>query len=323
MKAVVQNSYGSFDVLKIEEVEKPIIGDKEVLVKVYAASIGFSNLFFMKGKPWVFRIGFGIIKPKIRIPGAEIAGEVVEVGKGVTSFKIGDKVWGDLSNEGRGGFAQYVSAPESCLRLKAENISYELAAAVPEASQVAYQALVDGGGLKAGEKVLICGSSGGIGTFAVQIAKILGAEVTAVCSTRNIEMVKSLGADYVIDYSKEDFVKNAKKFDLILSTAGYRPIFDYKKALAPKGRYVSTGGKMKQIFQALLLGPFLSSKKGKRLASFLVKPNKDLDIIKEYIEGGKLTPIIDRTFKLEDISKAMEYYSKGKSNGRVVLTIPQ
>lgn len=321
MKAVIQKSYGSFNVLNVEDVDKPICGNNQVVVKVHAASIGYSNLFFMKGKPAIMRLSLGIFSPKIKIPGAEIAGEVVEVGAEVTNFKPGDKVYSDLSDCGRGGFAQYVAASESVIRLMPRNISYESAATVPEASQVAYQALVDGGKLKKEDKVLIHGSTGGIGSFAVQIAKILGAEVTAVCSTGNIEMIKSLGADYIIDYTKDDFVKNNKKYDLILSTAGYRSIFDYKKALKPNGRYITTGGKMKQIFQALLLGPFLSSKKGKKFSSFLVKPNKDLDIIKDYIEEGKIIPIIDRTFNLNDISKAMEYYSRGHSKGRVILII--
>lgn len=322
MKAVIQKKYGSFDVLNIEEVEKPAIKENEVLVKVFAASIGYSNLFFMEGKPWIMRIGFGLTKPKIKIPGGEIAGEVVEVGSDVTKFKPGDKVWGDLSDNGRGGFAQYVAAPEFCLRLKVENISYESASAVPEASQVAYQALVDAAKIKEGDKVLIHGSSGGIGSFAVQIAKALGAEVTAICSTGNIDMLKSLGADFVIDYTKEDFVKSDKKYDVILSTAGYRSIYDYKKVLNNTGSYVCTGGKGKQLFQAIVLGPFLSSKKGQSFQSFLVKPNKDLDIIKTLIEEGKITPIIDRIFSLNEISMAMEYYSKGHSKGRVVLSIP-
>lgn len=322
MKAVIQKKYGSFDVLNIEEVEKPAIKENEVLVKVFAASIGYSNLFFMEGKPWIMRIGFGLTKPKIKIPGGEIAGEVVEVGSDVTKFKPGDKVWGDLSDNGRGGFAQYVAAPEFCLRLKAENISYESASAVPEASQVAYQALVDAAKIKEGDKVLIHGSSGGIGSFAVQIAKALGAEVTAICSTGNIDMLKSLGADFVIDYTKEDFVKSDKKYDVILSTAGYRSIYDYKKVLNNTGSYVCTGGKGKQLFQAIVLGTFLSSKKGQSFQSFLVKPNKDLDIIKTLIEEGKITPIIDRIFSLNEISMAMEYYSKGHSKGRVVLSIP-
>lgn len=323
MKAVVQKKYGSFNVLNIEDIEKPVPGKKQVLVKVFAASIGYSNLFFLKGKPWIMRLGFGIPNPKIKVPGGEFAGEVVEVGSGVTIFKPGDKVWGDVSDNGRGSFAQYVTAPEFCLRLKAENINYESAAAVPEASQVAYQALVDGAGLKPGDKVLIHGSSGGIGTFAVQIAKALGAEVTAICSSGNIDMVKSLGADFIVDYTKEDFVKSNKKYDIIISTAGYRSIYDFKKVLNETGSYVCTGGKGKQLFQAIALGPFLSSKKGKSLKSFLVKPNKDLDVVKTLIEEGKVTPVIDRIFDLKDIAEAMEYYSKGHSKGRVVLKVPQ
>lgn len=320
MKAIVQKKYGSFNVFNLEEVERPKVKDNEVLIKVHAASISYSNLIFMKGKPAIMRLGLGLFKPKLKIPGCEVAGEIIDVFSD-SKFKIGDKVFVDLSDCGRGGFAQYVAVSEKIIELIPNNINYELAAAVPEAALVALQALRDGGNIKSGEKVLIYGASGGIGTYAVQIAKALGAEVTGVCSSRNLELVKSLGADYVIDYTKEDFLKSNKKYDIILSTAGYRSIFDYKKALTTRGRYISTGGFMSQILQALLLGPFLSSKKRKKLSSFLVKPNKDLNFIKKLIEEEKVTPVIDKVYSLEEISEAMEYYAKGHSKGRVVLAV--
>ena len=321
MKAIVCTKYGPPDVLKLEEVEKPTPGDDEVLVEVRAASVTYSILMLVKGEPFVGRLmGLGLTKPKLKIPGADIAGRVVAVGAKVRNFKTGDDVYGDLSNCGRGGFAEYVCAPENALALKPVNISFEEAAAVPEAALVALQALRDSGQIQAGQKVLVYGASGGIGTFAVQIAKYFGAEVTGVCSTRNIELVRSLGADHVVDYTKEDFTQNGSSYDLIVATAGYRPIFDYKRALSPGGIYVSTGGAMAQTFQALLLGPLISIGGDKKLGAMLVKPNQDLDFMKELIEAGKVKPVIDRCYPLSETAEALRYYGEGHARGKVVIT---
>jgi len=321
MKAIICTKYGPPDVLKLEEVEKPVPGDGEVLVEVRAASVTYSILMLVKGEPFVGRLmGLGLTKPKQKIPGADIAGRVVAVGAKVKNFKTGDEVYGDLSNCGRGGFAEYVCAPENALALKPVNISFEEAAAVPEAALVALQALRDSGQIQPRQKVLVYGASGGIGTFAVQIAKYFGAEVTGVCSTRNIGLVRSLGADHVVDYTKEDFTQNGSSYDLIVATAGYRSIFDYKRALSPGGIYVSTGGAMAQTFQALLLGPLISMGGDKKLSAMLVKPNQDLDFMKELIEAGKVKPVIDRCYPLSETAEALHYYEKGHARGKVVIT---
>jgi NADPH:quinone reductase-like Zn-dependent oxidoreductase len=321
MKAIVHTKYGPPDVLQFKEVEKPTPQDNEVLVQVHAASVTYSNLMLVRGEPFVGRLYFGLLKPKLKIPGSDIAGRVEAVGRNVKQFRPGDEVFGDLSNCGRGGYAEYVCAPENVLAMKPAKISFEEAAAVPEAALVALQALRDKGQIKAGQKVLIYGASGGIGTFAVQIAKYFGAEVTGVCGTRNLDMVRSIGADHVIDYTQEDFVKNGQRYDLIVATAGYRSIFDYKRALSPKGMYVPTGGSMAQIFQAMLLGPLISMTGSKKLGGLTFKPNKDLAFMKELIEAGKVKPVIDRCYKLSEVAEALRYYSEGHARGKVVITV--
>jgi len=323
MKAVVCTQYGPPDILKLEDVPKPAPGDDEVLVKVHAVSITFSNLALVSGKPFVARLtGLGLFKPTTRIPGSDIAGRVEAVGRNVKKFLPGDEVFGDISGCGRGGLAGYVCAPEHALAQKPANISFEEAAAVPEAALVALQALRDSGQIRKGQKVLIYGASGGIGTFAVQIARNFGAEVTGVCSTRNVDLVRSLGADHVIDYSKEDFTKNGQQYDLILATAGYRSIFDYKRALSPRGIYVATGGAMAQIFQGILLGPFLSTG-GKKMGSMLVEPNKDLDFMRELIEAGRVKPVIDRCYPFQEAAEAFRYYGEGHARGKVVIMVEE
>lgn len=323
MKAIVCTHYGPPESLTLEEVPKPTPGDDEVLVKVHAASVTFSNLAFVSGKPFIARLtGLGFVKPATRIPGSDIAGRVEAVGRNVKKFVPGDGVFGDTSGCGRGGLAEYVCAPEHALAKKPANISFEEAAAVPEAALVALQALRDSGQVKSGQKVLIAGASGGIGSFAVQIAKYFGAEVTGVCSTRNMDMVRSLGADHVIDYTREDFTKNGQQYDLILATAGYRSVFDYRRALGPGGIYVATGGAMAQIFEGILLGPFLSTG-GKKMGSMLVEPNRDLDFMRELIEAGHVKPLIDRYYPLSQTAEAFRYYSEGHARGKVVITVEQ
>jgi NADPH:quinone reductase-like Zn-dependent oxidoreductase len=321
MKAIVCTKYGPPDVLQLKEVEKPTPKANEVMIKIHAAAVTFSNLSLVSGKPFLARLGFGLLKPKVKIPGSDIAGRVEAIGRNVKQFKPGDEVFGDLSDCGRGGFAEYVCAREKALALKPANISFEEAAAVPEAALVALQGLRDKGHITKGQKVLIYGASGGIGTFAVQIAKYFGAEVTAVCSTSNLDIVRSIGADHAIDYTKEDFTKSGQRYDLILATAGYRSIFDYKRALSPRGIYVATGGSLAQTFQALLLGPWISITGSKKLSALLVKPNKDLGFIKELIEAGKVKPVIDRRYPLSEVPEAFRYYAKGHTRGKVVITV--
>jgi NADPH:quinone reductase-like Zn-dependent oxidoreductase len=292
-----------------------------VLVKVHAASLTYSNLFLVSGKPFPLRLIFGLCKPRLRIPGSDIAGRVEAVGGRVKKFRPGDEVFGDLSNCGRGGLAEYVSVPENELGLKPANCSFVEAAAVPEAALVALQGLRDKGRIRKGQKVLIIGASGGIGTFAVQIAKYFGAEVTAVCGATNLDLVRSLGADHVIDYAKEDFGKNGQRYDLILATRGYRSIFAYRRALHPRGIYVMVGGSWAQIFQAQLIGPWISMFGGRKLGGYTVKPNRDLAFMKELIEAGKVKPVIDRCFPLSETADAFRYYTEGHARGKVVILV--
>lgn len=322
MKAIVCTQYGPPEVLELKDVPKPSPGSNEVLVKIHAASITFSNLMLVTGEPFVGRLaGLGLFKPKEPIPGSDIAGRVEAVGSNVTWFQPGDEVYGDLSGCGRGGFAEYVCASENTLGLKPVNMSFEEAATVPEAALVALQALRDHGRIQAGQKVLINGASGGIGSFAVQLAKNYEAEVTGVCSTKNLELVRSLGADHVIDYTREDFTQNGRQYDLILAAAGYRSIFDYKRALSRRGIYVSTGGAMAQTFQALLLGPLLSMTGSQKLGAMLVKPNQDLTLMKELIEAGKVRAVIDKRYPLAETAAAIRYYQIGHTRGKVVIVM--
>jgi NADPH:quinone reductase-like Zn-dependent oxidoreductase len=323
MKAIRYTKYGSPDVLQVEEVEKPVPRDNEVLVKVHAASVNYSDWAFVRGKPWLVRLmGAGLLKPKC-ILGADIAGRVKMRGRSARQFQPGDEVYGDLSGYGWGGFAEYVSVPENALALKPTNLTFEEAAAVPQAAVVALQALRDKGQVKPGHRVLIVGASGGIGTFAVQIAKSFDAEVTGVCSTRNRDMVRSIGADQVIDYTQEDFAQNEQTYDLIVATAGYRSVFDYRQALSPKGICVVTGGSMAQIFQAMLLGPWISMIGNKKMTNLSAKPiQEDLAFMNELLEAGKVIPVIDRRYPLSEVAEAVRYYGEGHTRGKVVITLP-
>jgi NADPH:quinone reductase-like Zn-dependent oxidoreductase len=322
MKAVVYTEYGPPDVLQLREVEKPAPKEDEALVRVHAASLNYPDWANVRGKPFLARLMSGaLIKPKHTILGADIAGRVEAVGRNAKQFQPGDEVFGDISECGFGGFAEYVSVPESALALKPANATFEEAAAVPMAAVVALQALRDPGRLQPGQKVLIVGASGGNGTFAVQIAKSFGAKVTGVCSTRNVDMVRSIGADHVIDYTREDLIQNGQRYDLILATAGYRSIFEYKRVLSPKGIYVSTGGAMAQTFQALLLGPWISMAGTQKMSAMLARPNqKDLVFVKELLEAGKVVPVIDRRYPLSEVADALRYYGKGHARGKIIIT---
>ena len=322
MKAIVYTKYGAPDVLKLEEVEKPTPKDDEVLVKVYAISANAADLHLLRGDPFLLRLMSGLLKPKKPILGVDIAGQVEAVGKNVKEFQPGDEVFGDLSACGRSGFAEYVCARENALVLKPANLSFEQAAAVPMAAVTALQGLRDKGHIQPGQKVLINGASGGVGMFAVQIAKSFGAEVTAVCSTRNVDMVRSMGADQVIDYMQEDFTKNGQHYDLILAANGYHPISDYKRALSPKGTYVMTGGSTTQMFQAMLLGPLISMTGSQKMGNGGGGPNtKDLVFMKDLIEADKVKPVIDRRYTLGETAEALRYYGEGHARGKVVITV--
>lgn len=323
MKAMTYTEFGPPETLRLEQVEKPLPKDDEVLVKVHAASINFGDLSFVRGEPFVVRLmGAGLLKPKYRILGSDIAGRIEAVGSTVSQFRQGDEIFGDVSEYGWGGFADYVSVPEKAVSLKPANLTFAEAAAVPMAAVVALQGLRDKGQIQAKQRVLIVGASGGVGTFAVQIAKSFGAEVTGVCSTTNLDMVRSIGADRVIDYTKEDFARNGQPYDLILATAGYRSLFDYRRALSPGGIYVMCGGAMSQIFQAMLLGPWISKVGGKKLTNLAAKPDqRDLNFVKELIEAGKVVPVIDRCYSLSHVPDALHYYGLGHAHGKVVITV--
>ena len=322
MKAIVCTKYGSPDVLKFEEVQKPVPGDDEVLIKVHAAAANAGDWHLMRADPFMIRLMFGLLKPKYEILGTDVAGHIEAIGKNVTQFQPGDEVFGDMSGSGFGAFAEYVCTPENRIALKPTNVTFEDAAAVPSAAVTALQALRDKGQIQSGQKVLINGASGGVGMFAVQIAKSFGAEVTAVCSTRNIEMAHSIGADHVIDYTKEDFTQNGQQYDLLLAANGYHPISDYKRALSPTGRYVMTGGSTAQLVQVLLLGPWISMTSGKKMSNMLVKSNQqDLIFMKKLLEEGSVVPIIDRHYPLSEVPKAIRYLEEGHARGKVIITL--
>ena len=318
MKAIVYTEYGPPDVLQLKEVEKPTPKDDEVLVKVHAASINRADWGFVRGKPFVVRLWSGLLKPKIKILGADIAGRVEAVGRNAKQFQPGDEVFGC----GWGAFAEYVCASENEFVLKPASMAFEKVAAVPLAALTALRGLRDKGQIQPGQKVLINGASGGVGTFAVQIAKSFGAEVTGVCSTRKLDMVRSIGADQVIDYTQEDFTKREQRYDLILDAAAYRSIFDYKRALSPKGIYVMVGGSTARMFQAILLGPWISMTGSKKMGILSAEANhKDLVFMKELLEAGKVVPVIDRRYPLSEVAEAFRYFGKGHARGKIVITV--
>ncbi|WHZ00724.1 NAD(P)-dependent alcohol dehydrogenase [Neobacillus sp. YX16] len=322
MKAIVYKKYGPPDVLEVTEVEKPIPNDNQVLVKVHASSVNFGNLVLLKGEPFLARFAFGLLKPKYSIPGGDMAGTVEAVGKDVIQLQPGDEVFGDLSSSGWGAFAEYVAVPENALALKPANLSFEEAAAAPMAGVTALQGLRDKGKIQQGQKVLINGASGGVGTFAVQIAKALGAEVTGVCSTRNVDILQSLGADQVIDYTREKFTENKNTYDLILGVNGHQPLSEYKRSLKPNGIFVHVGGSGSQMFQALTVGAWISKTSSKKMGTFLQRANqKDLVIMKELMESGKVKPIIDRQYSLSEVPEAFRYFEQGHAQGKVVITV--
>jgi len=319
MKAVVYEKYGSPDVLQIKEVDKPVPGKDEVLVEVRAASINYIDWQLLTGDSVFLRLLNGLLKPKHSILGDDIAGRIEAVGERVNKFRPGDEVFG-ISNFG--AFAEYCCVAEKYLGMKPSNITFEQAASVPEAGITALLGLRDHGKIHSGSKVLINGASGGVGTFAVQIAKYYGAEVTGVCSPGKMKMVSSIGADNVIDYTREDFTKSGFQYDLIFALAGYHSIFDYQRALSPQGVYVCAGGSMVQYFQAAILGPLLSVISRKNLRSMFGEPKpEDFAFLAEILEIGKITPVIDKYYPLSDVPEALQYYGEGNAGGKVIITL--
>lgn len=323
MKAIVYTEYGGPEVLRLDEVDRPRPAGDEVLVRVLAASANPGDWHLLRGRPLLIRLaGFGLWAPKNTILGVDVAGRVEAVGPEVQAFHPGDAVFGSLAEQGFGAFAEYACASEDAFVPKPERLSFEEAAAVPSSGLTALQGLRDTGQIQAGQHVLVNGASGGVGTFAVQIAKAFGAEVTGVCSTRNLDWVRALGADHVIDYTTTDFTQGQAHYDLILDTAGYRPLWDHYRALRPQGRYVFVGGSGAHIVQALLLGALISAAGRKKMGPMFMRPDRgDLAVLKELIDQGQVGPVIGRRYALDAVPDALRYLEDGHTQGKVVITV--
>jgi NADPH:quinone reductase-like Zn-dependent oxidoreductase len=326
VKAIVRDRYGSPDVLELTDIDKPEPADEEVLLRVHAASVNPADWHFLRGVPYIARLQLGLGKPKHRVLGCDVAGHIEAVGKDVTMLQPADEVFGSPFMHGLGAFAEWVCISEDLLALKPATLSFEQAAAVPLAASTALQALRDHGRIEPGHKVLIIGASGGVGTFAVQIAKSFDAEVSGVCSTTNVQMVRSLGAEHVIDYTKEDFTHSGQTYDLIFQLAGTLSPSECRRALTPKGTLVISSGEsegrwigpVERVIKALVLSPFVSQK----MASFTVKPNReDLQLLKQFIEDATLTPVIDRTYPLAQVPEAIGYVEEGHARGKVLISV--
>ena len=323
MKSIVYNEYGSSDVLEFQETDEPLIGSNDVLVRVRAASVNPYDWHWVTGLPYSSRIEFGLRKPKVSNLGADLAGQVEAVGRNVTRYRPGDDVYGGVET---GSFAELVCVREGSLAPKPANLTFEEAAAVPMAALTALQGLRDKGRIEAGHTVLINGASGGVGTFAVQIAKSFGAEVTGVCSTRNLDLVRSLGADHVVDYTQEDFTRSGLRYDLMLDLVGNHRVSQCRRVLAPKGAYVASFGQPEHrwlgplafLVKMYALSPFVS----RRMVAFVSKTNsEDLQFLKDLIEAGKVTPVVDRTYALSEIGEAIDYLEQGHARGKVSITV--
>ena len=323
MKAIVQSEYGSTAVLRLAEVAKPSCADDDVLVRVQAASVNAGDWHLMRGDPFFIRLIFGgLLKPKIRTLGSDLAGQVEAVGKNVTQFQPGDEVFGDLSECGFGAFAEYVCAPAAALVLKPAAVSFAQAAAVSGSAIAALQGLRDHGQVQPGQRVLVNGASGGVGSFAVQIAKGMGAEVTAVCSTSKVDMVRSLNPDHIINYTQEDVTQTDQQYDLILDAAAYRSVFDYFPTLTPEGTYILIGGSIARLLQAMLLSLWFSKPHHRQIKCLVAKPNQDdLNIIRDLLGGGKIVPVIDRTYRLKEVPAAIRQLEQRQVRGKVVICV--
>lgn len=320
MKAVIQRQYGSPDVLRLEDIKKPTPSDNEIRIKILAVSINGSDTEGLAGKPLYSRIG-GLLRPRHPILGSDIAGRVECVGRNVTEFKEGDEVFGELPGY-HGGFAEYVCTDGKTMARKPAGMSFEEAAAIPQAGVIALRGIREKGQVRPGQKVLINGAGGSAGTFAVQLAKLHGAEVTGVDNSGKLEFIRSLGADHVIDHTREDFTKNGKPYDLILDVIAHRSVSDYKRALSENGTYFFVGGSLAVLFQILILGPWIRRTAQRNLRILVVPQNrKDLIAITELCEAGKIVPVIDRRYSLSDVPEALRYVAGGHAKGKVVITL--
>lgn len=322
MKAIVYTRYGPPDVLQIKDVDKPAPKDDEVLVKVHAASINSWDWDMLTGRPVEYRFLSGLFKPKkTNILGCDIAGRIEAVGKNIKLFSPGDDVFGDLCEGSWGGFAEYACARENELTLKPAGMTYEDAAATPQAGLLALQGLCEKREVQPGQRILINGAGGGVGTFAIQLAKSFDAEVTGVDSTAKLDMMSALGADHVIDFTREDFTRNGTCYDLILDVKTDRSIFDYRRALSADGMYVTVGGGTARILQLVFLGSLISMAGSRKLTLIMHKPNKNLHILGELFDSGKVKPVVDRCFPLTETAEAFQYYAKGHFKGKIVITV--
>jgi NADPH:quinone reductase-like Zn-dependent oxidoreductase len=322
MKAITINQYGGPEVLTLSEVPKPVPSGNEVLVRVKASSLNAADWHVMRGDPKFYRIVLGLRKPMYTILGADVAGIVEAVGANVTRFREGDEVFGELAGHNFGAFAEYICAPESLVVHKPRTLSFEEAASIPLSATTALYGIRNRGELKAGQTVAINGASGGVGVYLIQLAKNAGAEVTAVCSSDKTEQARMLGADHVIDYTKQRFTRNGKKYDLILGANGDLPLAEYKTALTSKGRYVGIGGSYRQIFEPMLLGWFYSERNGRKFSQVTFKTTQaDLQYLKEQVDAGVLKPVIDRCYPIDEIHEAMKYLEAGHAKGKIVLTV--
>jgi NADPH:quinone reductase-like Zn-dependent oxidoreductase len=317
MRVIVYRNYGPADVVKCEEIAKPVAADDEVLIKVRAASLNPLDWRLMSGKPFLARLmAGGLRKPKLR-PGVDVAGHVEAVGRNVTQFKPGDEVFGNC----RGSFAEYACTKETALALKPRNATFEEAASVPIAGYTALQGLRKNAKVQAGQRILINGAAGGVGTFAVQIAKWLGAEVTGVCSTRNVDMVRAIGADHVIDYTQEDFTTRAERYDAIFDCIGNHTFAQMRSVLTPKGKVVMVGAH-KEVGTMGLITPLVASLVRSQVSIVLARRNQaDLNLLRELIEGGTIKPVIDKRYRLCETKQAVGYCAEGHARGKVVITV--
>jgi NADPH:quinone reductase-like Zn-dependent oxidoreductase len=323
MRAIVRSEYGSPDVLQLKELAKPTPEGSEVLVRVHASSVNMADVDYLLGRPKIARLGTGLRRPRHSGLGLDVAGQVEAVGKNVTRFQPSDEVFGDLTEYGFGAFAEYVCAPEVAFALKPAGMTFEQAATVPQSAVMALQGLRCKRRIKPGHKVLINGAGGSVGTFAVQIAKSFGAEVTGVDHTIKSGMLRSIGADHVIDYTQEDYTKSEQRYDRILDVAAHRSIFESKPALRPNGVYVMVGGAMAPMFQAMFLGPLISMAGRKKMGIYKGKPfnQDDVVFIKELLETDKVTPVIDRSYPLSEVPEALRYQEQGHAPGKIVITM--
>jgi NADPH:quinone reductase-like Zn-dependent oxidoreductase len=320
MKAVVMERYGTPEVLELRDVATPTPKADEVLVRVHAASVNDWDWGLLRGTPFVIRILNGLFTPKVQIIGGDIAGRVEAVGEDVKAFQLGDEVYGDLCMSGFGAFAEYACAPEACLAHKPPGMTFEQAAAIPQAGMLAAQGLIDVGRIRSGQKLLLNGAGGGVGTFALQIAKLYDVEVTVVDKAGKLDMLRAVGADHVIDYLKEDFTRQGK-YDLILDVKTNRSPLAYARALNPNGTYATVGGNTPRLLQALVLGPLISRLSNKHVRIVTLKPNKDLAYMNELFEAGKLVPVIDRSYKLADVPEAFRLFGTGDHKGKIIVTM--